>query len=266
VSRMADQVKPVVSDSNGDISMSIEETNRVRASLGLRPLDVGEKPEAPKEGTSKNPVSYMDMKKAEEEEAKAKELREKIADMKRSRQAQAKVMASKGLGDASDEEDEVDDAAKWVMRSRRKQLTAAEKMAKQLDEQDEEMQQYDEGALAGMKVTHDADDFNTGETVRSPPPRAACIRARDTRCWATRGASARCALCSVRGRAPLSRASLPPLVAGHSHARGPAGAVRQARRDRGNRRQRRRGRVGERQHRRVRPSPRPAPFRPPSSS
>ena len=71
--------------------MSIEETNRVRASLGLRPLDVGEKPEAPKEGTSKNPVSYMDMKKAEEEEAKAKELREKIADMKRSRQAQAEA-------------------------------------------------------------------------------------------------------------------------------------------------------------------------------
>lgn len=33
-------VKASVVESNGEISCSIEETNRIRAALGLRPLDV----------------------------------------------------------------------------------------------------------------------------------------------------------------------------------------------------------------------------------
>lgn len=32
--------KPVVQEENGELSMSIEETNRLRASLGLKPLAV----------------------------------------------------------------------------------------------------------------------------------------------------------------------------------------------------------------------------------
>lgn len=32
--------KPVVQEENGEISMSFEETNKLRASLGLKPLSV----------------------------------------------------------------------------------------------------------------------------------------------------------------------------------------------------------------------------------
>ena len=61
--------------------MSIEETNKLRAKLGLRALDVGEKEE--KEGTSNRPIAYMEMVKNEEDEKKSKELQEKVAEMKK---------------------------------------------------------------------------------------------------------------------------------------------------------------------------------------
>ncbi|KAJ1492466.1 hypothetical protein T484DRAFT_1771151 [Baffinella frigidus] len=99
--------KPVVSDSNGDTSMSIEETNRVRATLGLRALDVGDKAQPPKVGSNNNPVDYMAMKAAEVESKKSKELAQKIADMKKHRTAQSKTMASKGLGAVLGDEDEI---------------------------------------------------------------------------------------------------------------------------------------------------------------
>ena len=74
------------------------------------------------------------------------------------------VIAKKGLGEASS--DEEDNAAAWVQRARKKQKEAAEKLAKKLAEQDEQEQEdYTSADLAGMKVLHDSSAFETGETV-----------------------------------------------------------------------------------------------------
>jgi U4/U6.U5 tri-snRNP-associated protein 1 len=151
-----------------EISMSIEETNKLRAKLGLRALDVGEKEE--KEGTSNRPIAYMEMVKNEEDEKKSKELQEKVAEMKKIREASKKVLAKKGLGDSSDDEDGLDHAAKWVQRSRKKQAEAAERLARKMQEEEEQAEEqakayYNSNSLAGMKLAHEADDFVEGETV-----------------------------------------------------------------------------------------------------
>lgn len=101
----------------------------------------------------------------EEAEKKEEEMRQKIADMKKQRAVAKRVLSKKGLGDVSDDED--DDIAAWVERSRKKQKLQAEKLAKQLQEQDEFEDDGAYGArdLAGMKVQHDSSAFEAGETV-----------------------------------------------------------------------------------------------------
>lgn len=153
-----------------EVSLSVEETNKLRAKLGLRALDVEAKEEKP--GSSKAPISYQDMLAEKEEEKKTKEIQEKISEMKKVREASKKVMAKKGLGDSSDDEDGLDHAAKWVQRSRKKQAEAAERQAKRMQEEEEQAEEqanqsayYNSNSLAGMKLAHDADDFADGESV-----------------------------------------------------------------------------------------------------
>ena len=163
-------------DGSNDISLSVEETNKLRAKLGLRALDVGGKEE--KEGSSNKPIAYMQMVQDKADEKKSKELQEKVAEMKRVRDASKKVMAKKGLGDASSDEEGLDHAAKWVQRSRKKQQEAAERQAKKMQEEEEQAEQqaaesaayYNSNSLAGMKLSHEAGDFKEGVCV--------CVRAR----------------------------------------------------------------------------------------
>ena len=158
-------------DGSNDISLSVEETNKLRAKLGLRALDVGGKEE--KEGSSNKPIAYMQMVQDKADEKKSKELQEKVAEMKRVRDASKKVMAKKGLGDASSDEEGLDHAAKWVQRSRKKQQEAAERQAKKMQEEEEQAEQqaaesaayYNSNSLAGMKLSHEAGDFKEGVCV-----------------------------------------------------------------------------------------------------
>lgn len=134
--KMADIDKPKGQDSGGDVSLSVDETNKLRAQLGLKPLEMEVKEE--KAGSNKNPLDYLAMKEEEEERKKTDELQRKIEEMKKQRKVASKVMAVKGLGEASDGEDDIDNAAKWVKRSRKKHQALADKLAKQLQEQEEQ--------------------------------------------------------------------------------------------------------------------------------
>eukprot|EP00284_Hemiselmis_tepida_P008440 CAMPEP_0174934132 /NCGR_PEP_ID=MMETSP1355-20121228/48390_1 /TAXON_ID=464990 /ORGANISM="Hemiselmis tepida, Strain CCMP443" /LENGTH=310 /DNA_ID=CAMNT_0016180703 /DNA_START=11 /DNA_END=939 /DNA_ORIENTATION=- len=156
--------RPMVTDSGGEISMSIEETNKVRASLGLKPLDMTPA-KAPKEGSKDAPIDAAKERAEAEAEREADAMRKKIADMKKQRMSQKKVMSAKTLGEASDDEEE--DVAAWVTKARKKQKQAADALAKRMAEEDEAAEQGDYSAsdLKGMKVLHDADTFNEGETV-----------------------------------------------------------------------------------------------------
>eukprot|EP00960_Hanusia_phi_P059651 764242-Hanusia_phi.AAC.2 len=171
---MSEDSKVMATDNNGELSLSIEQTNALRAQLGLKPLDVQQDGEAKqveeKLGSSKRPISYMEMMQEEEEKKKSKELQDKIAEMKNARMVASKVMAKKGLGEASDGEDDLDNAAKWVQRSRKKEVDQKTRLARQLEEQDDMVEEqskedtkYNSKQLAGMKLAHEFDDFQEGE-------------------------------------------------------------------------------------------------------
>ncbi|KAF9435882.1 hypothetical protein BGZ76_005323 [Entomortierella beljakovae] len=144
-----------------EVSLSIEETNAMRAKLGLKPLKAG--PEI-----SSQKIAEDNLKRQREEEAqKARDdsVKSKIAKARNKRELN-KVVAGKGLGEASDDED--GDVFKWTMKSRQKQkvrqAAEAAKREKELQELDEVYQaDYDEEHLSGLRVGHDMSDFHDGE-------------------------------------------------------------------------------------------------------
>ncbi|KAF9969578.1 hypothetical protein BGZ73_008030 [Actinomortierella ambigua] len=143
-----------------EISASIEETNKIRAALGLKPLKVG--PE-----TTKEEQAEKNLKKLKEEEARKareEEIKAKIAKSKYKRDLN-KTLAGKGLGEADDDEDADMDVYQWTMRSRQREKEAAARRARELQEMDEAYQHetYDESQLTGLKVGHDISDFAEGE-------------------------------------------------------------------------------------------------------
>ncbi|XP_063527772.1 U4/U6.U5 tri-snRNP-associated protein 1 isoform X1 [Pongo pygmaeus] len=162
--------------SSGDASsLSIEETNKLRAKLGLKPLEVNAiKKEA---GTKEEPVTAdvinpMALRQREE-------LREKLAAAKEKRLLNQKLGKIKTLGE---DDPWLDDTAAWIERSRQlqKEKDLAEKRAKLLEEMDQEFgvstlveeefgqrrqDLYSARDLQGLTVEHAIDSFREGETM-----------------------------------------------------------------------------------------------------
>lgn len=160
--------------ASGDASLSIEETNKLRAKLGLKPLELNENKkelgtkEEPMVAETINPVVIQQQK----------EMREKLAALKEKRKLNQKLGKVKTLA----EDDWLDDTASWVERSRKlaKEKEMAEKRAKLLEEMDEEFgvsnlveeefaqikqDAYTSRDLKGLKVQHKVDSFSEGQTV-----------------------------------------------------------------------------------------------------
>ncbi|XP_015239368.1 PREDICTED: U4/U6.U5 tri-snRNP-associated protein 1 [Cyprinodon variegatus] len=160
--------------ASGDASLSIEETNKLRAKLGLKPLELNEgkkelgTKEEPMVAETINPVLIRQQK----------EMREKLAAMKEKRLLNQKLGKVKAIGD----DDWLDDTAAWVEKSRKmaKEKEMAEKRAKLLEEMDEEFgvsslveeefiqskrDSYSSQDLKGLKVQHKVDSFAEGQTV-----------------------------------------------------------------------------------------------------
>ncbi|XP_053134672.1 U4/U6.U5 tri-snRNP-associated protein 1 isoform X2 [Hemicordylus capensis] len=161
--------------SSGDASLSIEETNKLRAKLGLKPLEINSvKKET---GSKEDPVAAevinpIVLKQREE-------IREKLAAAKEKRLLNQKLGKIKALGE---DDPWLDDTAAWIEKSRKLQLEKemAEKRAKLLEEMDQEFGisslveeefgqkkkvNYSSRDLKGLKVEHTIDSFQEGETV-----------------------------------------------------------------------------------------------------
>lgn len=163
--------------SGGDISLSIEETNKLRAKLGLKPLEVEKKaPDLEKESLKDDihkPAENWGQNKATEK------IREKVERSKQKREISKKLEKIKTLGESDSDED----AATWVRKNRMKQREKerADKTAKMLEEMDEEFgignlveqefkgtkkeKNYSSRDLRGLKVEHDMESFREGHTV-----------------------------------------------------------------------------------------------------
>ncbi|KAL9958681.1 hypothetical protein ACROYT_G035730, partial [Oculina patagonica] len=168
---------PQHQQESGDVSLSIEETNKLRIKLGLKPLEVPDSSEDKGNATSLKEdvhvpaVNMSDQKETEKFKRKLEEMREK-------RRINKKLGKVKSLG-AGDSDDDGDSAMSWVNKSRKmeREKSLAEKRAQLLAEMDEEFgisnlveeelgslsrprqPGYSSRDLRGIKVEHSQEHF-----------------------------------------------------------------------------------------------------------
>lgn len=159
-------------------SLSIEETNKLRAKLGLKPLE--QKTNESSDGKKKDDLGEFYHRPAANlaQKAEQEKIRRKIAEHKERRQLEEKLGKVKTLGESESD----DDAESWVNKNRRIEQAKkeAEKRAKMLEELDQQFgigevieieqrerrnKQYTERNLKGLQVEHDLESFSEGKSV-----------------------------------------------------------------------------------------------------
>ncbi|KAI0518380.1 SART-1 protein [Xylaria bambusicola] len=161
---------------------SIEETNRLRVSLGMKPLPVPgaagpqfkEKSPPPEDGEpastleTREAAAYDNYRKVQDAEIAKKRREEKAAAIKKARDAAKRFeyLEGKGLGEADGDDDT--DAKSWLI-SQKKRQKKIEKSRKE-DEESEAAKaaaaaaaEYTSKDLAGVKVRHEMDAFEDGD-------------------------------------------------------------------------------------------------------
>ncbi|KAI1745470.1 SART-1 protein [Xylaria scruposa] len=161
---------------------SIEETNRLRVSLGMKPLPVpgangpqfkektpvAEGEEAASTLETREAAAYDNYKKVQDAELAKKRREEKAAAVKKARDAAKRfeTLQGKGLGEADDDDDM--DTKAWLASQKKRQ----KKIDKSRKEDEEASAakaaaaaaaQYTSKDLAGVKVRHELDAFEDGD-------------------------------------------------------------------------------------------------------
>ncbi|XP_026685825.1 U4/U6.U5 tri-snRNP-associated protein 1 [Diaphorina citri] len=181
---------PKTSYSGDTSSMSIEETNKLRLKLGLKPLDVSSSSSKPSDSSknSNEPEKILAKDTGEEfvhkpaknmsELKQTEKIAAKLKERKEKRELETRLLKVKKLADS----DSDDDVKKWVSKSRKLQTEKelAEKKAKELDAMDEvfgigdlideeikseKSKVYSAKHIKGLKVEHDIKDFTEGRNV-----------------------------------------------------------------------------------------------------
>lgn len=166
---------------------SIEQMNKVRVSLGMAPLPVPGAASGPEfksaneddsSGSESDELSTLDKREAaadsnwqkleDEKRDKADRLKRKDA-AKKARDAAQRFakLEGKGLGDV-DEKEELDTRT-WLLqqKKRQKRIEKARKLEQELAARELQQADYSAKDLAGVKVGHEADQFDeiTGEQI-----------------------------------------------------------------------------------------------------
>lgn len=177
-------------DKGAGDCLSIAETNKLRAKLGLKPLEMDSNDTTSSSSKPKKDAEGNQMHKDEwgefyhkpasnlSEKLQAEKLREKFRQNKEKRALDEKLRRHKTLG----ESDEDDDITHWVDKNREKEKLKADaqRRAKILQEMDDEFgvgelvredtrrerkKMYSSNSLKGLRVEHDVDQFSEGKTV-----------------------------------------------------------------------------------------------------
>ncbi|KAF9048740.1 SART-1 family-domain-containing protein [Panaeolus papilionaceus] len=139
-------------------SLSLEETNKIRIAAGLKPLTDDKASSSTTEQTAED--NYAKRREQEAKERETKKIQEKIAKVRNRKELNASLKGAT-LGDAADD---VDDAKKWIKRSKQKEKELALKRQKELETRDKELlEEYTERDLEGLKVSHDFEGLDEGE-------------------------------------------------------------------------------------------------------
>ncbi|KTW31568.1 hypothetical protein T552_00206 [Pneumocystis carinii B80] len=144
-------------------SMTVEETNALRRSLGLAPLS--ETVEPVEDPAVANFKAFRAAKIKEEE---TRSIQERIRMAKETRETQRRF-TGKGLGEASDDGDL--DLRSWIMNHRKRNFSHATDKDNTVNSNSEkkqkknEKEEYTSDQLEGIKVSHDFTDINEGEAM-----------------------------------------------------------------------------------------------------
>jgi U4/U6.U5 tri-snRNP-associated protein 1 len=160
-------------------SISIEETNKIRAALGFKPLPVpGAGPSFKNSDANGSSSDEEDLgstlesrqgaavdnwkKLQEEKEAKARrEARLEATKKLRDASRRFTKLEGKGLGEA-DGDTELDTKT-WLLQQKKRQRKLAKKMERELAEREQEtLAEHKAEDLAGVKVAHEIGDFEAG--------------------------------------------------------------------------------------------------------
>ncbi|KAH7884745.1 SART-1 family-domain-containing protein [Phlebopus sp. FC_14] len=140
-------------------SISLEETNKIRISLGLKPLtdDVAPADDADKRAED----NYARQREREEKEREAKKLYDRIAKVRNRRELNASL-AGATLGDP---DGDTEDTLKWIKKARKREKELAKKRQQELESMDKVFQgdEYTEKDLEGLKVSHAFEDLGEGD-------------------------------------------------------------------------------------------------------
>ncbi|KAG4029362.1 hypothetical protein MFRU_016g01160 [Monilinia fructicola] len=160
-------------------AISIEETNRIRASLGMKPLAVPgaagpvfkEAPAAPAEDAgstleSRQAEGYDNYRKLQEAEENKRKREAKAEAIKKARDTAKRFakLEGKGLGEADDDGDL--DAKAWLMKQKKRQKEIEKARKKEQERAEAEAAaaaEYTAKDLAGVRVGHELDTFAEGE-------------------------------------------------------------------------------------------------------
>ena len=163
--------------------LAIEETNRIRASLGMKPLPVpgggpsfkSTKDEDSDSSSEEEQGSTLESRQAQgydnwkqlQDEADAKRKREAKAEaIKKARDAAQKFSRLEGKGLADDGEGEADTKT-WLLqqKKRRKRIEKEREKAERLEKElaDREATEHTAADLLGVNVTHSLEDFEDGD-------------------------------------------------------------------------------------------------------
>ncbi|RDB26410.1 U4/U6.U5 tri-snRNP-associated protein 1 [Hypsizygus marmoreus] len=139
-------------------SISLEETNKIRISLGLKPLTEDAAPADDKDRQAED--NYAKRRERETKEREAKKIQDRIDKVRNRRELNASLKGST-LGDV---DGDVDDTLKWIKRSKKKEKELAKKRQEELESMDKAFQEeYTERDLVGLKVSHDFDEMDEGD-------------------------------------------------------------------------------------------------------
>lgn len=144
-------------------SLSLEETNKLRVSLGLKPLQADPAPTAATEDEtgpdSEERRAVANWQKYQDELEKKSFREQQREEIRKAKESARRFAKLEGKGLADEPEDE--DAAEWVRRMKKRQKRIAKKMAEELAERDELAQklEYTEKDVRGLRVAHDESEF-----------------------------------------------------------------------------------------------------------
>ncbi|KAA1467523.1 SART-1-domain-containing protein [Dentipellis sp. KUC8613] len=139
-------------------SISLEETNKIRISLGLKPLTDDSSPADDKDKQAEQ--NYANQREREAKEKETKRIQDRIAKVRNKRELNASLKGST-LGDA---DADTDDTLKWIKKAKKREKELAKKRQAEIDSMDKVFQdEYTEKDLEGIKVSHDFDELEDGE-------------------------------------------------------------------------------------------------------